>query len=177
MWAHRYLPLGLVWVWFGFGCQKPAVAPAAGTDPALGGPTQAQPRLPTLKLYLGTQEVVAEIARTPIQLQTGMMFRKEMGENEGMLFIFAQPHQASFYMRNTLLPLSGAYLDSDGAILEIHAMKPLDETSIPAATDQVRFVLEMREGWFDRHGIRTGTVVRAQQGSLLRVFFRDSGGI
>jgi uncharacterized protein len=170
MWSHRYLLLTLLSIGFGFGCQKPTAPPPA-TNLTSSGPTQAQPKLPTLKLYLGTQEIVAEIARTAVQLQTGMMFRKEMGENEGMLFVFPRPHQASFYMRNTLLPLAGAYIDSEGTILEIHAMKPLDETSITAGTDQVRFVLEMRDGWFDRHSISTGTVIRAQQGSLSQVFF------
>ena len=59
-----------------------------------------------------------------------MMFRKEMNENEAMLFVFAQPFHASFYMRNTIIPLSCAYLDTEGEILEIHDLKPMDETPI-----------------------------------------------
>lgn len=115
--------------------------------------------------------MTAEIARTAKQVQTGMMHRREMAEEEGMLFVFPVPHQASFYMRNTYLPLSCAYLDSEGTILEIHDMKPLDETPIPSSTDNIQYVLETRQGWFERHQVEVGTVIRAEQGSLREVFF------
>jgi uncharacterized membrane protein (UPF0127 family) len=109
---------------------------------------------------------------TADQVQTGMMFRKEMGENEGMLFIFPQPMRTSFWMRNTLIPLSCAYIDSAGVILETHEMKPLDETPILAAPEsQVQYVLEMPGGWFARNNIGPGTVVRTERGSLADTYF------
>ena len=114
---------------------------------------------------------MAEVARTREQLATGMMFRTEMAENEGMLFLFDHPQRTSFWMKNTLLPLSCAYLDSEGVILEIHHLKPLDEKPVVASSDQVRYVLETRQGWFERHKIGAGTVVRTQQGSLAASFF------
>ena len=101
-----------------------------------------------------------------------MMYRKEMGENEGMIFVFPQAHRASFYMRNTYLPLSCAYIDTEGVILEIRDMKPLDETPIVATTDWVRFVLETPQGWFARHQIAPGTVIRAERGSLAQILLR-----
>ena len=88
-----------------------------------------------------------------------------------MLFVFAGPHRASFWMRNTVLPLTCAYIDPDGVILEIHDMKPLDETAIEAASDNVQFVLEMNQGWFARHHVSTGVVVRTERGSLLETYF------
>jgi uncharacterized membrane protein (UPF0127 family) len=100
-----------------------------------------------------------------------MMFRKEMNENEAMLFVFAQPYQASFYMRNTLIPLSCAYIDTEGQILEIHDLKPMDETPIEAASANVRYVLETKQGWFERNKIGVGTLVRAETGSLTETFF------
>jgi uncharacterized membrane protein (UPF0127 family) len=131
---------------------------------------QAQSRLPTVTLWLGQEEMIAEVCRSAVQIHTGMMFRTNLPENEGMLFVFPQPYQASFYMRNTVVPLSCAYLDREGTILEIHPLEPLSENPVSAATDQVQFVLETRQGWFDRHGITTGAVVTTSQGSLKRVF-------
>jgi uncharacterized membrane protein (UPF0127 family) len=132
---------------------------------------QAQQRLQTMKLYLGPQEISAELAITLPQITTGMMFRTNMAEMEGMLFVFGRPHQAQFWMRNTLLPLSCAYIDPEGTILELHDMKPLDETSIPAATDQIQYVLEMKKGWFQRNNVSTGAVVRTPRGTLQQTFF------
>jgi len=144
------------------------VAVPASVQPA----GKAQPKLPTIRLYLGAREMPAELAITPEQKAAGMMFRQEMGEMEGMLFIFGEPHRASFWMRNTLLPLSAAYIDNEGVILEIRDMKPLDETPVVAATDQVRYVLETRQGWFERNKVPVGSVVRTERGSLQETFFR-----
>jgi uncharacterized protein len=154
------------------GCKKSgpnAVAPALDQS----FPTRALPRLRTVKLWLGAQEMIAEVALTGLEQQTGMMFRTNMAENEGMLFVFGQPHRASFWMKNTLLPLSGAYLDSDGVILEIHDMKPRDETSIVASNDNIVFVLETKAGWFERNHVGVGAVVRSESGSLANTFFRQ----
>ncbi|MEO8429286.1 MAG: DUF192 domain-containing protein, partial [Verrucomicrobiota bacterium] len=78
---------------------------------------------------------------------------------------------ASFYMRNTIIPLSCAYIDSEGEILEIRELKPLDETAVEAASENVRYVLETKQGWFDRNKIGVGTLVRAHAGSLAETFF------
>jgi uncharacterized membrane protein (UPF0127 family) len=159
------------------GCKPTATAPSPPTgDAAHGYLDHAQAKLPTLKLWLGTQELVTEIARKAVEVQTGMMFRTNVAENEAMLFVFPRPHQASFYMRNTLVPLSCAYIDNNGVILEIHDMKPRDETPITAATDQIQYVLETRQGWFARHNIAIGTVVRTDRGSLVETFWGRGAG-
>lgn len=147
--------------------------PARGSSLAGGEPAakKAQPKLATIKLWLGAQEITAEQALTVPQITAGMMFREEMGEKEGMLFVFGEPHRASFWMRNTVLPLSCAYLDPDGVILEIHDMKPLDESPIEANSDRVQYVLETRQGWFQRNGIGPGTVVRTERGTLRETYF------
>ncbi len=124
-----------------------------------------------MKLWLGPTEINAELATSLTEISTGMMFRRSMEENEGMLFIFARPHRAGFYMRNTVLPLSCAYIDSEGTILEIHDMKPLDETAIEAATDKVLYVLETRQGWFERNKVGVGMVLRTERGSFPDTFF------
>jgi uncharacterized membrane protein (UPF0127 family) len=150
-----------------------ASAPATNAAQKIDGPGQPQPKLPTLKLWLGPEELITEIAATDQQVMTGMMFRTEMAENEGMLFVFAPPpRQVSFWMRNTLLPLSCAYIDPEGVILEIHDMQPRDETPIKAASARIQYVLEVKQGWFERHKINVGTAVRTERGTFAETFFR-----
>ena len=132
----------------------------------------AQPKLQTMKLWLGAKEVVAELALTPVQIATGMMFRKEMGEDEGMLFVFGQPHRTSFYMKNTILPLTCAYIDSEGVIAELHDLEPKNETPVPAKSDNIQYVLEMNRGWFEKNKISVGTVIRTEHGTLPETFFK-----
>jgi uncharacterized membrane protein (UPF0127 family) len=115
--------------------------------------------LRTIALQLGRQSLKTEVAETPEQAQVGLMFRNSLPEDQGMLFIFHPPKQANFWMRNTRIPLSIAFIDSSGQILEIHSMKPLDETIIQSGSDQVAFALETNEGWFSRHGVQPGTLV------------------
>ena len=133
-------------------------------------PTRAQPKLHTVKLWLGDQELITEVARTQEQLNAGMMFRETMAENEAMIFVFPSPRRVSFYMKNTLVPLSCAYIDPEGVIQEIYDMTPKEEKPIVAKSAQVQFVLETRQGWFARHHISTGAVVRTEKGSLLSTF-------
>jgi uncharacterized membrane protein (UPF0127 family) len=131
-----------------------------------------QPRLPTVKLWVGTNVLTAEVAATRDQIMAGMMWRTNMAEMEGMLFVMPQPHRAQFWMRNTLLPLSCAYIDPEGTILELHDMKPLDETGIQAGSDNVLYVLEVNQGWFQRHGVTPGMLISTDRGPLTQVFFR-----
>ena len=153
------------------GCRQPTTTPSA---PATTNTNMyldhAQPRLPTIKIWLGAQELITEVAATHTQVATGMMYRTNILENEAMLFVFGRPHQAMFYMRNVPIPLSCAYIDNEGTILETHAMKPFEEAPIVAKTDNVQFVLETKEGWFQRNHVSTGTVVRTERGSLRETF-------
>ncbi len=138
------------------------------SNPVYSG--QAQPKLRVIRLWLGANELKAEVARSAVEIATGMMHRTKMAENEAMLFVFSRPRRASFYMRNTILPLSCAYIGGDGTILEIHDMKPLDESPIVASTDQVQYVLEVNQGWFKSHRVGIGTVVSTEKGTLHKIF-------
>jgi uncharacterized protein len=84
------------------------------------------------------------------------MFRKEMPQHEGMLFVFEQPSQQCFWMKNTLLPLSAAFIDDDGTVVNVEDMKPQTLDSHCSAKP-VRYVLEMNQGWFAKKGIKPGT--------------------
>lgn len=153
-------------------CPNPASAPksAASADPTESG--QPQPKLPLIKLWLGAHELATEIARTPQEHQVGMMWRTNMAEMEGMIFIFDQPGRRSFWMRNTLVPLDIAYIAADGTLLEVHAAKPRDETPIPSDSERVQFVLETRQGWFQRNNVKPGMQIRTEKGSLQETFSR-----
>jgi len=87
------------------------------------------------------------------------MFRDSLPEDHGMLFVFEKPETASFWMRNTKIPLSIAYIDSAGEILEIESLKPLDETPVASASSKVAFALEVNEGWFKRNGVWPGATI------------------
>lgn len=151
------------------GCKKSTAAPPAPPPLYPGLPTAAQPKLPTTKLWVSTQELVSELAITGEQQQTGMMFRTNMAENEAMLFVSPFPHRASFWMMNTILPLSAAYIDTEGIILEIHDLQPHDTNSVVASSERIQFILEVNQGWFKRHNINTGMVIRAETGPLKQI--------
>ena len=100
-------------------------------------------------------QIDAQIAQTPDHRQIGLMWRKNMPINEGMLFIFEQPSQQCFWMKNTLLPLTAAFMADDGTIVNLADMKP--QTTDPHCSKQpVRYVLEMNQGWFAKKGIKAG---------------------
>ena len=154
------------------GCKKPG-SPATGDAAGPSLPTAAQPRLQSMKLWLGAEEMVAELALTGVQMQTGMMFRTNLAENAGMLFVFPMPQQVSFWMKNCPLALSAAYIDPEGVILEIHDLQSYNTNSVVAASDRVQFVLETNQGWFGRHHVTPGMVVRTERGTLMETFSRQ----
>ena len=147
------------------GCGKSTPPPPAA--PVLGEPTAAQPRLATAKLYVGPATITAEMALAQKEIATGMMFRTNILENEGMIFHLGQPQRAGFWMKNCPKPLSCAYVDPQGVILELREMEPNNTNSIVASSDNVLFVLETAQGWFERHGVRTGMVIQTDSGPLI----------
>jgi uncharacterized protein len=116
---------------------------------------EPQTTLPRVKLGAGMHQIDAQVAMSPDARATGLMWRKEMPQHEGMLFVFEQPSQQCFWMKNTLLPLSAAFIADDGTVVNIADMKPQTLESHCSARP-VRYVLEMNQGWFARRGIRPG---------------------
>lgn len=145
--------------------QEVVIAPAM--------PTNAQPKLDTIKLYIGPEVMETEAALTWEQSRAGLMFRTNMAENAGMIFLMPGPMQASFWMKNCPLPLSIAYIDSDGVIVEIHDMQPHDTNSVKSASSNIFYALEANQGWFQRHNIEPGTLIRTPAGSLAETFARS----
>ena len=112
-------------------------------------------RLSSIRLNAGMHNIQAEVAQTPGQRSIGLMHRKSMGGNQGMLFAFEAPAEQCFWMKNTLLPLSIAFLKDDGTVVNIENMTPQALDSHCSKTP-VRYALEMNEGWFAKRGIRPG---------------------
>jgi uncharacterized membrane protein (UPF0127 family) len=123
---------------------------------------QMNPALPIKKLNAGMHVIQAEIAATPESRTIGLMNRKSLAPNHGMLFVFDQANVQCFWMRNTLIPLSIAYLDADGTIVNIADMTPLSEQS-HCSTKPVRFALEMDQGWFTSRGMTPGKKILGLQ--------------
>lgn len=161
----------------GSACQKDSgsASSSSGSEsssltPKVWTPTEPNPKLPTLKVWIGPEELETEIARTPKQRQTGMMFRESMEEMDAMLFVFTFPQQLGFYMKNTSIPLSCAYINPEGKIEEIHDLHPFVEDPVFSESDRVQYVLEVRQGWFEDHNIKPGMSVATEKGSLLESF-------
>lgn len=125
---------------------------------ALTGLAQAQSALPVIPLTAGMYAIQAELAASPEARERGLMFRKSMPANAGMLFVFEEKAGHCFWMRNTDLPLSIAFLADDGSIVNIEDMKPQTEDNhCPRAA--VRYALEMNKGWFAQKGIKPGAKI------------------
>ena len=111
--------------------------------------------LPRVKISAGMHQITAQVAQAPDQRSTGLMYRRDMPQAEGMLFIFEQPTQQCFWMKNTLLPLTAAFVADDGTIVNLVDMKP-QTTDSHCSAKPVRFVLEMNQGWFAKKGLKAG---------------------
>ena len=111
--------------------------------------------LPRTTLSAGMYQINAQVASEPLQRQIGLMHRKDMPQHEGMLFIFEEPSVQCFWMKNTLLPLTAAFVDDHGVIVNLADMQPRSEES-HCSTKPVRYVLEMHQGWFAKRAIKAG---------------------
>ena len=125
---------------------------------SLGALAQDEPQmnLRRVKLQAGMRLVDAQLAETPLQRQIGLMFRKELPPNEGMLFVFEQKQTQCFWMKNTLIPLTAAFLDDDGTIVNLADMAP-QTTQSHCSTKPVRYVLEVNQGYFSRMKMGAGS--------------------
>jgi uncharacterized membrane protein (UPF0127 family) len=126
---------------------------AAGCASAQESP---QMNLQRITLTAGFYQIDTQLALTPEQHATGLMFRKEMPQQEGMLFVFPSPSKQCFWMKNTILPLTAAFVADDGTIVNLADMKP-QTTDSHCSEKPVRYVLEMNQGWFAKKGLKAGS--------------------
>jgi uncharacterized membrane protein (UPF0127 family) len=130
--------------------------------PSVPHPASPAPRpsLPTVELRVKDARVFAEVVSKPEDRSLGLMFRRSMAPDSGMLFVFDSDDFQRFWMKNTLIPLSIAYVTRDSLITDILEMAPLDTTTPYRSSRAVRYALEMNSGWFQTRGIKPGDTVR-----------------
>ena len=133
------------------------VVVACTSSPALAQ-AKAQPTLPTAKLTAGIHVITAETATNNQSRMVGLMHRERLAPNHGMLFVFEDKAQQCFWMRNTIVPLTIAFIEDDGTILQLADMAPKSEVS-HCSQRPVRYALEMEQGWFGKRGIAPGAKV------------------
>jgi uncharacterized membrane protein (UPF0127 family) len=141
---------------FGLKCRM-ALTALALSCASLWANAQGAPQmqLQRIKLGAGMHLIDTQLAVTPEQRQIGLMWRKDLPQNEGMLFVFEQASVQCFWMRNTLTALTAAFVEDDGTIVNLADMKPQSDDS-HCSTKPVRFVLEMNQGWFKKRSIGAG---------------------
>ena len=118
----------------------------------------ADQAFPVVPLTAGMHVIQAEVAATEPQRQQGLMFREKLAPNSGMVFLFGQPAQVCMWMKNTPLPLSVAFIDERGKIMNIEDMQP-QTTDAHCAAGQATYALEMNKGWFAQKNIKPGTTI------------------
>lgn len=123
-----------------------------------GAQETPQTTLQRTSLSVGIHQIDTQLAMTAEQREIGLMYRKEMPQHEGMLFIFENSSRLCFWMKNTLIPLTAAFIADDGTIVNLENMKP-QTTESHCATKPVRYVLEMNQGWFAKKGVRPGSKI------------------
>lgn len=126
---------------------------------------QPQMNLPRVRLAAGMHQIDAQVAATPEQRSTGLMWREQMPQHEGMLFVFEAAAVQCFWMKNTVLPLSVAFVADDGTVVNIADMKP-QTTDSHCSAQPVRYVLEMNKGWFDKKAVKAGSKLTGAPFSL-----------
>ncbi len=114
-----------------------------------------QTQLQRITLSAGIHQLDIQVALTPEQHQIGLMYRTAMPQGEGMLFVFQNPSKQCFWMKNTILPLTAAFIADDGSIVNLEDMQP-QTTDSHCSLKPVRYVLEMNQGWFAKKGIKAG---------------------
>jgi len=156
MWKQKGLGLFLLLGLVGLSCTQVESSEAPETMTSTPAVISNQ-ALKTLQF--GSVTLQIEVACTSAQQQQGLMNRRELPAEQGMLFVFEREQILSFWMKNTYIPLSIAYLDQNGVIVDIQDLQPLDETPRPAAKP-AQYALEVNQGWFERHEISVGERIR-----------------
>lgn len=132
--------------------QQPAEKPSLKTDAQIPEGRQ--------RILIKEHQLFVEVVQTDEERMKGLMFREQLPEDQGMLFVFEFSRIQSFWMRNTFIPLDIAFIDSEGKIVDIQQMEPIDESKNYISAAPALYVLETNAGWFERHGVKVGDMVK-----------------
>ncbi len=143
----RHLPAAVLF------CVISTMSGCNDTSPPAASPAGPETRF---LIRIGDATVGMQLAVRPLEVQQGLMHRPFLGENEGMVFVYAEPARLGFWMRNTVIPLDIGFFDRDGVLREIRAMHPHDENPVESASESIQFAVEMNQGWYRGHGLKPG---------------------
>ena len=130
------------------------------------GPDDSVGPMAKVTLHIGKASLTTAIAATGPQQERGLMYVTKLPDNDGMIFLLPTVTTATFWMKNTLIPLSVAFIDKNGVILEIHDMKALDETITRSDSDQVAYALETNLHWFALNSVKPGDKIQPPPSTL-----------
>lgn len=136
---------------------------SAQSAPPIATPETALTVHDWLPLTLGDKPIRIQFAIAQSEMARGLMYRKELAENDGMIFIYDAPRQMHFWMKNTPLPLDIGYFSADGVLREIYRMFPYDTTNVSSVRDDIQFAVEMNQGWYAKNGIKPGMKLDMEQ--------------
>ena len=140
-------------------------APACERDKARSAAeARADADAGTVRMQIGSQQFTLEVAATPKSQQLGLMHRQSMPADRGMIFVFPQERELSFWMKNTLIPLDILYLDKGGKVVAVRQMKAMDETPVPSGSP-AKYAIELNQGTADRVGVKSGDVLQIPAGA------------
>jgi uncharacterized membrane protein (UPF0127 family) len=136
-----------------------ALATAGCSREDVAGPEAVYGPEHRFSLRVGDSTVRVQLALSPAEMQRGLMGRRELAPEEGMLFVYDWPQALSFWMRNTPLPLDIGFFDAEGVLREIYPLEPFDEKAVRSRREDLLYALEMNQGWFASRGIKAGAKV------------------
>lgn len=148
----RILPLGAILL----GLAITGVLTACGKEKPATSRSEPKPAGHFFDVDVGGKTVRMQLAVLPGEQERGLMFRRDLGPNDGMLFVYAKPQQVSFWMRNTPTPLDIGYFDADGVLVEVYPLQPFDEAPVKSRSGNIKFPLEMNQGWFSANAVKPG---------------------
>lgn len=134
-------------------CGREQPRSGAGAAPATATPKSVAEFFP---IRVGDRTVRMQLAIHPSEMQRGLMERRDLGRDDGMIFLYDRPQRMSFWMRNTPTPLDIGFFRSDGTLAEIYALHPFDENTVGSHGDDLRFALEVNQGWYRANGVKPG---------------------
>jgi uncharacterized membrane protein (UPF0127 family) len=158
-WAALLL-VGLAGATGGCGGRESAAAAAAAAPPSATPAVRGtQTVADYFALSVGGRKVRVQLAVTPPEMERGLMERTQLGPDDGMLFVYAQPQSMSFWMHDTPTALDLGYFGPDGVLAEVYPLYPFDERAVSSRSKRLQFALEMNQGWFSAHGVRAGAAL------------------
>jgi len=128
----------------------------AGCGEAEPAPAAPKTIADTFAIKIGSRTAHLQLAITMPEMQRGLMERRDLKPDHGMIFVYTRPQQMSFWMRNTPTPLDIAFFTADGELREIYPLHPFDETSVSSRRRDLQFAVEMNQGWFKANGVQPG---------------------